>query len=71
MKDKGIYFVEYSKEQDCFHVDTAQNILKINNEWAAGKRNDNDYKVVCVCSTREECQKFIDLVKETKVYFDV
>lgn len=48
-----VYAVEYSIEQDAFHVDPLAHILKINAEMVRS-RSSNDYKLLALAGSREE-----------------
>lgn len=55
--------VEYSSKQKCFHVDFLEKILEINFRDVFVE-NNNDYKIIKICNSFEEANKFVKKVKE-------
>jgi hypothetical protein len=55
------YTAEYSASQDCFHVDSLENVLRLNAINALNKRS-LDYQIIAICSSDDEamdfCRKF-------------
>ena len=58
-----LWAVEHSNMQDCFHIDTIENILKINNNNLKNKGN-SDYQIIFL-GTYEDCNKYIKKIKIT------
>lgn len=61
---KGLWALEYSTEQKCFHLDTLSRILKLNATNCLNESN-NDYQVIFV-GTREQCCKFSEEMRKQK-----
>lgn len=58
-----MYCVEYSVSQQCFHIDTLQQIV-IQNKITVEQGTSTDYKIVAVCSS-------YDNAKAMAAYLDV
>ena len=68
MNYNEIYTVEYSASQNCFHVDTLENVILMNIANCASK-NSVDYQIIALCDSYEQamesCRKFKKLMKST------
>lgn len=59
---KDEWTLEYSTEQNCFHIDLLERTLKTNLEASLEKRN-NDYQIVFIGS-EEECRELYYKLKK-------
>lgn len=62
MEMKNKYVVEYSVSQDCFHVCTLEESLKLNFENAKLKKS-NDYQILYI-GGYEECSIYAENFRE-------
>lgn len=62
------YAAEYSVSQNCFHVDTLQRVLRLNQTNALGQRSV-DYQIIAICTSEDKamdiCQKFREKLART------
>ena len=61
---KGLWALEYSTIQKCFHLDTLHNLLTKNIN-ACLNDNNNDYQIVFI-GTQQECEKFSKEIRNKK-----
>lgn len=61
-KTEGLWCLEYSTEQNCFHVDLLERTLETNLKACLNK-NNNDYQIVFIGS-RDDCSKLYYELKE-------
>ena len=61
MMNNELYCAEYSKSQDCFNIDTYDNILKRNVQNTLRKTN-NDFQIIELGSY-DKCNDFINAMK--------
>lgn len=52
---ENTYCVEYSVSQQCFHIDTLQQIV-IQNKATTEQGTITDYKIIAVCSSYDEAK---------------
>lgn len=60
---KRNWVVEYSVKQNCFHVTTLEDALKINWETAI-KKIDNDYRILSITSSFEDANNLADELRK-------
>lgn len=65
-KLKEYWVAEYSRQQDCFHLDTLQRSIEANMRMFTGGRN-NDYQILGIFETYEEGSKYIRKLRESKM----
>ena len=63
MLDK-LWFAEYSKEQECFHIDNYAQIQKMNIAGFSKDSEDNDYKIFFAHTDQEECHKACEVMRK-------
>ena len=56
------YVAEYSIEQNCFHIEQLNDLLKINIEAALSKKH-NDYQMIGIFETYDEASDYIEKVR--------
>ena len=65
---KNLYVVEYSKDQQWFHIDGLFNTVEKNLRWFMDYGNRNDYKIIALCDSisqgHEICDKLKIVMKE-------
>ena len=59
----GLYVAEYSASQGCFHVDTLQRTLRLNQANALEQRS-LDYQIIAICSSDDEAMEFCNQFKQ-------
>lgn len=61
MSTGTVYAVEYSGTQDCFHIDTLNHVLQLNQRNAL-QRKSNDYEIIAITDSidkaNEVCETF-------------
>jgi superfamily II DNA/RNA helicase len=63
MELSQVYTVEYSAEQNCFHIDTLDRVLSINLRQVMQGRM-NDYKLIAVAPTRDAAHQIVRTTRE-------
>jgi hypothetical protein len=66
---KDVYVLEYSKSQDCFHIQTIEDLVASDQYALAQELKLDDYRIVGA-GTREECdglcREYIEILASNK-----
>lgn len=63
MKDiNGVWCLEYSTSQNCFHKDLLERVLEVN-MLSCISRNGNDYQIVYI-GTEKRCEEMFETLKQ-------
>ena len=58
------YTVEYSVQQQCFHISDLESVLKLNIMNTIENKEINDYKIIAIANKYEDAEDFIKKIKE-------